>query len=64
MAQIVSTQKINCPQCGAIAIVRIWSCGCQDISHGGHDSNCSYGGGIYFDDFEKECGEVGEQKTH
>ena len=46
------------------AIVRIWSYGCQEVSHGGHDSHRSYGEGIYFEDFEKECGEDGAPKSH
>ena len=56
MAKIVSTQQIMCPKCNAVGIVRIWSCGCQDISHGGHNSNCQYQDDEFFKSFESYCG--------
>ncbi len=29
MAEIISSYKLDCPECGAVVIVRTWSCGAQ-----------------------------------
>ena len=64
MAKIVSTHQINCPNCNAIGIVRVWSCGCQDVTHSDHDDDCNYIANFFFIDFEEECGEPGSPKEH
>lgn len=64
MAQIVSTQRIVCPRCGAVGIVRIWSCGCQDVNHTRHEKRCNYSGDAFFIELKQECGEFGEVKKH
>ena len=68
MAQIVSTQKVICPKCETTGIVRIWSCGCQDVSFADHDDHCPNktitGEDLYFYEFEKVCGEVGANREH
>ncbi len=69
MARIADTQQVHCPHCGATAIVRIWSCGCQWPSrsgiYGGHNSQqyeCQNLG--FFSSFKRACGQSGDDKTH
>ncbi len=55
MGPTVSTEKITCPSCNAIAIIEIRSCGCQTLSY---EDPIHRGGCIdiwYFDRFKKRC---------
>ena len=63
MATIASTEKVVCPYCGATGVVRIWSCGCQGVSHNEHKKNCSRPG-AFFDDFWRDCGKSGNVRDH
>lgn len=63
MAAIASTEKVVCPYCGATGVVRIWSCGCQGVSHDEHKENCSRPG-AFFDDFWRDCGKSGNVRDH
>ena len=61
MAKVVSTQVITCPECGAQAVVRTWSCGCQDVTGSyHHKAVCSRP--VNFEEFEKYCGEHGTSR--
>jgi hypothetical protein len=70
MASIVSTHEIKCPVCGKMGILRIWSCGCQEVSDFGHEILCT-GYTEYnrnaknpFDAYKINCGESGPKKNH
>jgi hypothetical protein len=68
MAQVVSTQNVTCPGCGAVGIVRIWSCGCQGTSASGQcEGHNRYPVGAcirFFSNLRRDCGQSGDVKTH
>jgi hypothetical protein len=66
MAQVVSTQQIVCPTCNATGVVRVWTCGCQDVIHKKHEITCPEEMKLFdfFYDVKIECGEKGPPRTH
>jgi len=66
LSRIISTETVSCPECGAVLIVHIWSCGCQRVS-GQHNKLERYsfvhGRGFFPCEcrpFVEDCGEPGE----
>lgn len=55
MAYVVSSESIRCPECGAVAIAKIWSCGCVAIgSPPAMKTNCSVKKS-YWTNMERKC---------
>jgi hypothetical protein len=59
MSEVISTEVVTCPYCGAKGTIRIYSCGCQGISHSEHTRDCNRkartGTEAFFDAFERTC---------
>lgn len=41
MAEVVSAATVTCPSCRVEAVVRVWSCGCQEVSSPPHRNRCT-----------------------
>jgi hypothetical protein len=79
MAYLVNAVVVRCPLCTAEAIVRVWSCGCQEVTAAGHRTHVippdlrrrvpfPISEGVcdsdYFPSFQRACGKPGEPATH
>lgn len=79
MAHIVNAVVVRCPLCTSEAIVRVWSCGCQEVIAAGHRTyiippevrrRVPFATSVeacdndYFPSFQRACGKPGEPATH
>jgi hypothetical protein len=79
MAQVVSAVVVSCPLCTSQAIVRVWSCGCQEVVSAPHRTYTipvdlrkrvpfpiagDSCDNDYFKSFERSCGQEGPPAGH
>lgn len=79
MAHIVSAVVVRCPLCTSQALVRVWSCGCQEVITAGHRTyvispdtrrrvpfplSGDNCDNDYFKSFERSCGAQGQPAAH
>ena len=79
MAQVASAVVVRCPLCTSECIVRVWSCGCQDLVSASHRTYTipvdlrkrvpfAIAGDScdndYFKSFEVSCGQEGPPAGH